>query len=118
MPAHVKQAALAEKPVRKESAAKTMRPKYVKTMSTVKFGGVSVKMRTPTPTEIKKRVAESRAAAGRLINAIATPGVKLSLKKTTPIFVADSKNPKLVIRKLGGEQTLGEFQNGIFVAVR
>lgn len=97
---------------------KTPAVRAVAAVSTVKFGGVTVVVPTPTHAQIKKRIAESSQMADRLIRAIAKPGIKLSLKKTTPVFVADSENPKLVIRKLGGKRTRGEFQNGIFVALK
>jgi hypothetical protein len=93
-------------------------PRKKKAMSTIEFGGVTIVAPTPTPTEVKRRVAESHLMIDRLIKAIAKPGIKLSHKKSTPVFVADSTNPKLVIRKLDGQETRGEFQNGVFVAVR
>ena len=116
MPVKAKRAlaAIAQPPHKKP----VLRDGDVAAMSTVKFGGVTVVMPTPTPAQLKKRIAESSQMADRLIRAIAKPGIKLSLKKTTPVFVADSENPKLVIRKLDGKRTRGEFQNGVFVAIK
>src|SRR4051812_12369748 len=69
----------------------------------VQVGSVNVQVRVPTPIEQRKRISESRSVVGRLSKAINTPGVKLSVKPTTPIYFADDTDTNLVVRKIGNK---------------
>lgn len=84
---------------------------------TVQVGSVNVCVRVPTKIEQKTRVNESKAISGRLSKAIQNPGVRLSMKATTPIYAADTKDPNLVVRKVGNKVSRGVFKDGVFVKV-
>jgi len=99
----------------KSKAASKLPP--AATWKSVQVGSVNVSVRVPTEVERKQRVSESKTVSGRLGKAILTPGVKLSIKSTTPIYAADTKDPNLVVRKVGRNVSRGMFKNGVFVKV-
>lgn len=81
----------------------------------IQFGNVAVEVRKPTQIELRRRVTESRTATSELSKAIAKPGVKVPMKKSTPTYMADPANPKLVIQTVGGKSVRGQFVgNGVF----
>lgn len=87
-------------------------------VTTVTFGKVSVQVRKPTATEVKKRLTESRSLVARLGNAIAKPGVRVAMKKTTPVYTVDTSDPTLVIQTIGQKKTRGRFTtSGVFEEV-
>lgn len=85
--------------------------------TSVKFGSVTVNVRTPTIGDMKSRVSESRHVMARLKNAISTPGVKLTIKKTTPTYTVDSSDPDLVVQKIGNKKVRGQFKKGKFKVI-
>lgn len=94
-----------------------MKSKSSEQFTSVKIGSVTVNVRTPTAGEMKSRVDESRHVIVRLKHAISTPGVYLTMKKTTPIYTVDSSNPNLVIKKIGNKKVRGEFKKGKFKVI-
>lgn len=86
-----------------------MKSKSSEQFTSVKLGSVTVNVRTPTAGEMKSRVSESRHVIVRLKNAISTPGVRLAMKKNTPIYTVDNSNPDLVVQKIGHKKVRGEF---------
>ncbi|MDQ1812963.1 hypothetical protein RBA41_06560 [Massilia sp. CCM 9210] len=90
-----------------------------KQMTVVTLGNVTVEVPTPSASELKKRLAESQRVMRAFAAAIPRRGVRLNLPPTTPLYEADSKDPNLVIRKLGETRTLGRFdKNGRFIQVK
>lgn len=90
-----------------------------KSMTVVTIGNVTVEVPTPTDSERKIGLAESERASRAFVAAIPWHGVHLDLPSTAPLFEADSKDPALVIRKLGKTRTLGRFdEHGRFVKVK
>ncbi|MEI8121458.1 MAG: hypothetical protein WCI20_05360 [bacterium] len=55
---------------------------------------------------------------GKLLDRIQKPGVILSLRKSVPIFYADPKDPKYLIRKVAGRRERVRFENGDFVVCK
>ncbi|HEX8613650.1 MAG TPA: hypothetical protein VF800_20425 [Telluria sp.] len=90
-----------------------------KSMTIVTIGNVTVEVPTPTDSELKERLAESARIMRAFGEAIPRRGVRLNFPATTPLYEADSKDPNLVIRKLGKTRTLGRFdKNGRFIHVK
>ncbi|MCY0910533.1 hypothetical protein [Massilia antarctica] len=90
-----------------------------KAMTVVTLGNVTVEVPTPSAPELEKALAESQRVSRAFAEAIPRHGVRLNLPSTTPLYEADSKDPNLVIRKLGKTRTLGRFnKNGHFVRVK
>ena len=90
-----------------------------KLMTVVTVGNVTVEVPTPTDAERKIALAESERVSRAFVAAIPWHGVRLALPSTAPLFEADSKDPALVIRKLGKTRTLGRFdKHGRFVEVK
>lgn len=87
-------------------------------VTTVTFGKVSVEVRKPSVQDVKKRLTESRGLVARLGTAIAKPGVRVNMKKTTPVYTVDTTDPTLVIQTIGKHKTRGRFTNkGVFEEV-
>lgn len=91
--------------------------KNINRLTSITFGSVTVNVRLPTAGELKTRVTQSHHIMQRLKNIVSKPGVRLSIKKSTPIYTVDNSNPDLVIRKIGNEKVRGQFKNGKFVAI-
>ncbi|MDM5176977.1 hypothetical protein PO883_07165 [Massilia sp. DJPM01] len=90
-----------------------------KAMTVVTMGNVTVEVPTPSASELEKALAESQRVSRAFAEAIPRHGVRLNLPSTTPLYEADSKDPNLVIRKLGKTRTLGRFnKNGHFIRVK
>lgn len=88
-------------------------------MTVVTMGNVTVEVPTPSASELKERLAESQRVMRAFAAALPKHGVRLNLPPTTPLYEADSKDPTLVIRKLGKTRTLGRFdKNGRFIQVK
>jgi hypothetical protein len=83
----------------------------------VTLGSVSVQVNRPSDKERAKRVAESKAVATGIRKAVAKPGVRLAMKRTTPVYTVDAKDPQLVLRKIGSTSVRGRFEKGQFVKV-
>ena len=90
-----------------------------KAMTVVTLGNVTVEVPTPSASELKERLAESQRVMRAFAAALPRHGVRLNLPPTIPRYEADSKDPNLVIRKLGKTRTLGRFdKNGRFIQVK
>jgi hypothetical protein len=81
---------------------------------TTKLGNVSVTGRSPSAEMIKANVDRSTAALVRVADRLIKGGVTLPRKKGIPYYSLDRDNPKIVIRKLDGVITRGEFADGKF----
>ena len=83
------------------------------------FCGISMLVRRPTLAQRRLRIAEGQAALAKLPKILAKPGVKLALSKTHPIYVADKREPSLVVQTIGNVSRRGRFdKNGRFVVVK
>lgn len=88
-------------------------------MTVVSIGGVTVEVPTPTEAELKERLAESTRVMRAFADAMPRRGVRLNFPDTTQLYEADSKDPNLVVRKLGKTRTLGRFdKKGRFIQVK
>lgn len=106
-----KKPALTQKVIRR-----TARPAELVTMV---FGGVTVQVNKPTKAQRAQRLAESSQAMNKLTKVISKPGVKLALNAAQPSYVADRKDPSLVVQTVGGVSRRGRFAiNGRFVEVK
>jgi len=85
---------------------------------TVTFGSVTVQVVPSTTTEIRRNVHVGQVVMGKLLDRIQKPGVILSLRKSVPIFYADPKDPKYLIRKVAGRRERVRFENGDFVVCK
>ena len=85
---------------------------------TISFGGVTIQTRKITRAQRKQRLAESARALKILATVLAKPGIKLTLDKSNPSYVADKRDPSLVVETCGGISRRGHFDSdGLFVAV-
>jgi hypothetical protein len=85
----------------------------------ISFGNVQISITPPTPSELKKRIAESNVLVRKIRLAISRPGIKLNIKASTPLYSADVRDPSLIIRKVGTTRTRGRFNsNGKFIRVK
>lgn len=110
-----------QKPAAKAKASVAAKPaagkKAVASQRMVEFGSVKMFVRQPTTVETRKRINESKAVVRKLGKTIAKPGVRLSHTQTTPIYTVDTKDPNLVVQKIGNKAIRGHFIKGSFVAV-
>ena len=85
----------------------------------VDFCGVSMLVPKPTKVQRQLRIAEGMNALAKLAKILAKPGVKLALSKDHPIYVADKRDPSLVIQTIGKISRRGRFDaKGRFVEVK
>lgn len=85
---------------------------------TISFGGVTIQARKLTRAQRKLRLAESAQALRLLAKVLSKPGVKLTLDESLPSYVADKRDPSLVVEKCGKISRRGYFNSeGLFVAV-
>lgn len=85
----------------------------------VNFCGISMPILKPTKAQKRLRIAEGRNALAKLQKILAKPGVKLALSKDHPIYVADKRDPSLVVQTIGNISRRGRFDiEGRFVEVK
>ena len=80
----------------------------------VKFGSVTVMVRTPTEAEVQRNVDRSTEALARGLKRLLRPGVRLYPKKGVPLFYADEDHPGKIVRMLDGKRDLGVYEDGDF----
>ena len=86
---------------------------------TVDFCGVSMLVPKPTKAQRRLRIAEGLSALAKLAKILAKPGVKLALSKKYPNYVADKRDPSLVVQTIGNVSRRGRFDvEGRFVEVK
>jgi hypothetical protein len=85
---------------------------------TVTFGSVTVEVMPSTMAEVRHNVQVGQVVMGKLLNRIQKPGVILSLGKDVPVFYADPKDPKYLIRKVAGRRERVRFEKGDFVVCK
>lgn len=99
-----------------EKLKKTM-PRRPATML-VEFGGITMRVPKPTKTQYRKNIAEGVKALSLLPSILSKPGVKLVLRPDLPSYVADGRDPSLVVQTVGKILRRGRFdQDGQFVEV-
>lgn len=85
----------------------------------VDFCGVSMLVPKPTKVQRQLRILEGMKALAKLPKILAKPGVKLALSKDHPIYVADKRDPSLVVQTIGNISRRGRFDiEGRFVEVK
>jgi hypothetical protein len=80
----------------------------------VKFGSVTVMVRTPTEAEVQRNVDRSTEALARGLKRLLRPGVRLYPKRGVPLFYVDEDHPGKFVRLLDGKRDLGVLEDGDF----
>jgi len=80
----------------------------------VKFGSVTVMVRTPTEAEVQRNVDRSTEALARGLERLIHPGIRLNPKPGVPLFYGDDNHPGKFVRLLDGKRDLGILENGDF----
>ncbi|HPL64787.1 MAG: hypothetical protein PHG91_09845 [Syntrophales bacterium] len=83
----------------------------------VKFGSVKVTAPAVSGAEVKRNIKAGQTAFARAKKKIITPGVRIKTAKGVPLFIADPKNPDLLIRKCDGKLERGKFVKGHFTRI-
>lgn len=85
----------------------------------VDFGGITMHVSKPSRAQVRARIAEGEHALIQLSKVLSKPGVKIALSKEHPTYVADKRDPTLVVQKIGEVSRRGRFAvNGKFVEVK
>ena len=105
-------------PLTTKAVVRTSESRQLATVK-VEFGGITMHVKKPTPAQVRARIAEGEEALAQLSKVLSKPGVKLELSKEHPIYVADKRDPSLVIQKIGNISRRGRFSaSGRFVEVK
>jgi len=80
----------------------------------VKFGSVTVMVRTPTEAEVQRNVDRSTEALARGLERLVHPGIRLDPKPGVPLFYGDDDHPGKFVRLLDGKRDLGILEDGEF----
>lgn len=90
-----------------------------KSLVRIDFCGISMLVPKPTKAQRQQRIAEGQQALAKLAKILAKPGVKLTLNKKYPTYVADKHDPSLVVQTIGNISRRGRFDmDGSFVEVK
>lgn len=81
------------------------------------FGSVTVVVRAPSATEIKRNIKAGQTALARAKPALAKKGVTLASPKKAPIYYVDESAAGLIVRDIDGQVTKGRVVNGVFKAL-
>ncbi|MFD1785964.1 hypothetical protein ACFSC3_00105 [Sphingomonas floccifaciens] len=90
--------------------------KKVKTSKT-RSGSVTVRAPAPSEAVVEHNVRASTQALDRVTERLAKAGVRLSVKKSVPLYWLESDNPDVMIRKLNGKVERGSLVDGVFKAI-
>jgi len=91
----------------RKSACKTVK---------VDFGGITMHVKKPTPMQVRSRIAEGEKVLAQLVKILSKPGVQLALSDQHPTYVADKRDPSLVVQRVGKTKRRGHFTaDGKFV---
>ncbi len=82
----------------------------------IKFGSVTVMVRTPTEVEVQRNVDRSTEALARGLERLVHPGIRLDPKPGVPLFYGDDDHPGKFVRLLDGKRDLGILEDGEFKA--
>lgn len=85
----------------------------------IDFCGISMLVPKPTKSQRQQGIAEGQRALAKLTKILAKPGVKLAVNKKYPSYVADKRDPSLVVQTIGTRSRRGRFDmNGHFIEVK
>lgn len=82
--------------------------------ATVKFGPVTLTGDRVSVKEAQEKVTQGQKALAKGAYALTKPGIRLSPAKDVPLFYADPKDPKRIVRVLNGKSEVGRFVGSIF----
>lgn len=82
--------------------------------ATVTFGSVTIKGSNLPAEEMQRNVASGHAALKRAAKAFVKAGVTLRRGRNVPLYRADPKEPRILIRELNGRSERGTFVGGEF----
>ncbi|WP_298965930.1 hypothetical protein [uncultured Methylobacterium sp.] len=83
-------------------------------LTTTKFGNVTVTGAAPSAESVERSVRQSSEALARLGERLAKPGIRLRPKKNVPLFWIDDDDPDLFVRRLNGRIERGRLVDGVF----
>lgn len=86
--------------------------------TSVTFGAVTVKIKPPADSVVRRNIEAGQAALRHAKNALITPGVKISRPKGKPLYFGSPDQPDLIIREVDGVRTFGKFTSGRFRIVK
>ena len=84
---------------------------------TIKVGDLTMRVRTPTKTEVVHNIEASTSALKRATKRLILPGVRLHERKGVPFYSADPERPGYYIRRLDGKTDRGVLEKGAFKTV-
>lgn len=85
-----------------------------KELTAVTFGSVTVMVELPSAEVIDQYIRDGQLAFARARKAFITKGVKLNVRKGTPLYQAHPNNPKFLLRNIDGKIEQGIFEEGQF----
>jgi hypothetical protein len=71
---------------------------------TVRFGSVTVVVRSPSSGELVRNIKAGQTAFRRAKDIFSSPGAKIRVSRDVPFFSVDPKDPRYLIRKLAGKK--------------
>lgn len=86
--------------------------------TSVTFGAVTVKVKPPAESVVRRNIEAGQAALRHAKDALITPGIKISRQKGQPLYFGSSDRPDLIIREVDGVRTFGKFTSGRFRIVQ
>ena len=88
------------------------------TAVTVRFGSVTLTGDRPSAVDLKDKVKRGQRAFAKAAVTLTKSGVKLKHPDNIPVYHADPKDPKRVIRVLNGKTESGQFVGATFRPAR
>ena len=93
-------------------------PTAVEFETSVTFGAVTVKVKPPADSVVRRNIEAGQAALRHAKDALITPGIKISRQKGQPLYFGSPDQPDLIIREVDGVKTFGKFTSAGFRIVR
>jgi hypothetical protein len=87
-----------------------------KTLKTLSFGSITVRLPQVSETELKRNIAAGQKAMKRASGRLIKSGITLPAAKGVPMFQADADDPDIIIRILDGKKQSGRFIGNKFKA--
>ncbi len=89
-------------------------PRSSRQATTVKFGSVTLTGGRLPPGEVQLKLKQGQRAFAKAASTLTKPGVRLNHADDVPIFHADPKDPRRIIRVLNGKAEVGRFVGAVF----
>jgi len=97
-----------------DGASFVVQTKTPRKRARVKIGGVFVTGDKASAAQVRRSVELSSVMLDRLASKVTTPGVRLYVRKSVPLYSVDPDHPGCVVRKLNGKVDRGVLENGAF----